>query len=123
MIQQQCARTHTILIVDDEQPILDMLVALLEEEDFNVLSARDGATALAMAIEAQPDLVLTDLMMPGLDGRALCARLLEHPRTAHIPVVLMTAAGRAMAGDAFVAWIVKPFSIDQLLREIEQRLP
>ena len=123
MTQLQRARTPTILIVDDEAPIREMLVALLEDAGFNVLSARDGATGLARAIEQLPDIVLTDFMMPEMNGHALCAHLDAETRTAHIPVVLMTATRRAEIGDGFADTILKPFSPETLLQMIDRHLP
>lgn len=112
------APRHRILVVDDDAAILQLLRELLEDEGFVVLPAADGEPALALALETPPDLVLTDLMLPHLDGRALFARLREHPTTAHIPVLLMTAAGQARHDDGFAAFIPKPFTIDLLLDQI-----
>ena len=123
MTRRPAVRTPTILVVDDHPPIVEMLRDLLDDAGLAVLTAPDGEAALALALAATPDLILTDLMMPRMDGRALRARLQEHPLTARIPVLLMSAAGHARAGDGFAAFIVKPFSIDVLLDAIQQCLP
>ena len=123
MTLRQPARVPTVLVVDDEPPIVEMLRELLEDEGFVVLTASDGQAALAVATEATPDLILTDLMMPLLDGRALRARLQDQPLTAQIPVLLMSAGGHARAEDGFATFIVKPFSVDVLLDAIHQHLP
>ena len=123
MTLRQPVRTRTVLVVDDHPPIVELLRDLLEDEGFVVLTAPDGQAALAVATAAQPDLILTDLMMPQMDGRVLRARLLEQPLTAQIPVLLMSAAGHARARDGFAAFIVKPFSIDVLLDAVHRHLP
>lgn len=81
----------TILVVDDQQPNLDLLEALLEAEGYRVLTASTGERALEIALEAAPDAVLLDVMMPGMDGFEACRRLKADPRTRRVPVVLVTA--------------------------------
>ena len=65
----------TILIVDDEKPIVDILVYNLQKEGYNTLEANDGLTAVDIALEKKPDLILLDLMLPKLDGLAVCKRI------------------------------------------------
>jgi two-component system cell cycle response regulator len=85
-----------ILVVDDIEANVRLLHAKLEAEYYDVLTASDGPTALALAAAEQPDIVLLDVMMPGMDGFAVCRRLKNDPETRHIPVVLLTALdGRA----------------------------
>ena len=85
-----------ILVVDDIESNLRLLEAKLSAEYYEVLTAPDGPTALAMAASAQPDIILLDVMMPGMDGFAVCRRLKADPETRHVPVVLVTALdGRA----------------------------
>src|SRR5882762_1774456 len=85
-----------ILVVDDVEANVRLLQAKLEAEYYEVLTAPDGPTALAVAAAEQPDIVLLDVMMPGMDGFAVCRRLKDDPATRHIPVVLLTALdGRA----------------------------
>ena len=80
-----------ILVVDDVDVNVRLLEAKLTIEYYDVLSCNDGATALAMAVEHQPDLILLDVMMPGMDGFETCRRLKAQAETRHIPVVLVTA--------------------------------
>jgi two-component system cell cycle response regulator len=80
-----------ILVVDDIEANVRLLQAKLEAEYYEVLSAPDGPTALAVAAAEKPDIVLLDVMMPGMDGFAVCRRLKDDPETRHIPVVLLTA--------------------------------
>ncbi|HUO23825.1 MAG TPA: PleD family two-component system response regulator [Caulobacteraceae bacterium] len=88
--------TARILVVDDIEANVKLLAAKLSAEYFEVLSATDGVTALAIAAAERPDIVLLDVMMPGMDGFQVCRRLKDDPMTRHIPVVLVTALdGRA----------------------------
>jgi two-component system cell cycle response regulator len=85
-----------ILVVDDIEANVRLLQAKLEAEYYEVLTAEDGPTALAVAAAEKPDIVLLDVMMPGMDGFAVCRRLKDDAETRHIPVVLLTALdGRA----------------------------
>lgn len=111
-----------ILVIDDEAMIVDMLRMVLELEGYTVLEAADGQAGLARALDTQPDLILTDVMMPIMDGHALCHQLRAEPRTAHIPVIAMSAAYRPQDGDAFDAVIAKPFHISPLLAVIRAHL-
>lgn len=83
--------TARILVVDDVEANVRLLEAKLTAEYYEVLTAYDGATALNMAAQDQPDIILLDVMMPGLDGFQVCYRLKDDPATRHIPVVLVTA--------------------------------
>jgi len=85
-----------ILVVDDVEANVRLLEAKLAAEYYEVLTANDGPTALALAASEKPDVVLLDVMMPGMDGFSVCRRLKDDPETRHIPVVLVTALdGRA----------------------------
>ncbi len=83
--------TARILVVDDVEPNVRLLEAKLTLEYYEVLTAHDGATALVIANRERPDLILLDVMMPGMDGFETCRRLKADPVTRHIPVVLVTA--------------------------------
>jgi len=80
-----------ILVVDDIEANVRLLEAKLTAEYYDVLTASDGPTALAIAAEQIPDIILLDVMMPGMDGFEVCRRLKDDPATRHIPVVLVTA--------------------------------
>ncbi|MDO9223136.1 MAG: PleD family two-component system response regulator [Caulobacter sp.] len=80
-----------ILVVDDNEANVKLLEAKLAAEYYEVLTANDGPTALAIAAAETPDIILLDVMMPGMDGFAVCRRLKDDPVTRHIPVVLVTA--------------------------------
>ena len=72
---EQIDDIKTILIVDDEQPIVDILVYNLEKEGYKTITASDGITAVNMALEKKPDLILLDIMLPRLDGLSVCKRI------------------------------------------------
>jgi CheY-like chemotaxis protein len=111
----------TILVVEDEEPVQQLVADLLEDEGYEVLVAPDGAQGLAIAREAAPDLVITDLMMPVLSGTELCRRLRDDARTRDVPIIVMSAAGRAPAEQAGpIAFLAKPFDLDALLSLVVQ---
>lgn len=84
-------QTATILLVDDEDDILDLLEYNLRRDGFKILTARDGLQALEQAQQHLPDLIVLDIMMPRLDGRETCRRLRQDPRLRHIPILMLTA--------------------------------
>ena len=81
----------TVLVVDDEDDILDLLQYNLQRDGFLTLVARDGLEALDLALQHLPDLVVLDIMMPRLDGLETCRRLRQDARLRHIPVLMLTA--------------------------------
>ena len=81
-----------VLIADDDQKVLDMLVELLELEGYEVFAARDGASALELLTSCEPDLIVSDVVMPALDGIELCRRVKQDLRTSSIPVLLMSGS-------------------------------
>ena len=83
--------TARVLVVDDLRPNVKLLEAKLTSEYFEVITARDGLTGLEMAKHDQPDIILLDVMMPGMDGFEVCEKLKQDPVTMHIPVVMVTA--------------------------------
>jgi CheY-like chemotaxis protein len=116
------ARQPSVLVVDDEQSVRQLVQELLEDEGLRVFTAASGHEAYAIALRERVDLIITDLMMPGMSGRALGERLRATSRTARIPVLLMTAAGRLRADDPFDGFISKPFDITTLLDEISRHI-
>ena len=83
--------TARVLVVDDLEPNVKLLEAKLRAEYFDVLGAYSGLEAIDAAIQEQPDIILLDVMMPGMDGFETCRRLKASPETMHIPVVMVTA--------------------------------
>ena len=78
----------TILIVDDEKPIVDVLVYNLMKEGYNTLEANDGNLAVEIALEQKPDLILLDIMLPGLDGLSVCKKVKQK---LNVPILMLTA--------------------------------
>ena len=114
----------TILIVDDEQHIVDILVYNLEKEGYNTLQANDGMTAVDIALNQKPDLILLDIMLPKMDGLAVCKRI-RH--TLNVPILMLTAKdeeidkilGLELGADDYVT---KPFSVRELMARIKANL-
>jgi CheY-like chemotaxis protein len=115
----------TILVVDDEYAVADFLKTVLEEEGYHVLVAENGREGLARLAESRPALVLCDLMMPIMDGAALCRAMRKNPDYQAIPFVLMSARhyppSRDDEGCNYTAFLAKPFSLDKLI-ELVSRL-
>jgi len=104
-----------ILVIEDEQDIQELIELVLSRQGFGVLSAQTGEEGLALARSRRPDLVLLDLMLPGMDGRAVCRRLRQEPATRTVPIVMVTARGEEadiIAGLELGAddYVTKPFS-------------
>lgn len=116
----------TILVVDDEKDILDMLAYNLQKEGYAVLTARDGTAALEQAVRL-PDLILLDVLMPGMDGWEVCKQLKRDPKTAGIPLVFLTAKdtefdevlGLELGADDY---ITKPIALRSLLARVRAAL-
>jgi DNA-binding response OmpR family regulator len=110
----EAVRTR-VLVIDDEEPIRLLCRVNLEAEGMIVLEARDGATGLQTARAATPDVILLDVMMPGLDGWSVAEELLEDPITEDIPIIFLTARAevrdRARGLDlGGVDYVTKPFN-------------
>jgi two-component system alkaline phosphatase synthesis response regulator PhoP len=107
----------TILIVDDEDSITGFLAMVLEDEGYQVALASNGRQALQRLAHERVSLLLTDVMMPGMDGPALVRAMQDDLRYASIPVIFMTAVPRSLdaASCRYEAVIGKPFSVDDLL--------
>lgn len=116
-----------ILVVEDVPLSLALVRMRLEAEGFTVLIARDGIEALEQAREGGPDLVVLDLMLPRLSGERVCQELRADPRTAAVPIVVVSArVGHAERLRAFAAgadaFLAKPCDLDRLVAEIRGRL-
>ncbi len=107
--------SQSILVIEDEKDISDLIRYNLEQAGYNTMCAYTGEDGLAMASSKLPDLILLDLMLPGLDGLEVCRALKADPRTRSVPVVMLTARGEEVdivTGLEMGAedYIVKPFS-------------
>jgi len=113
----------TILVVDDEKDIVEMMQFNLQRNGYGVITAHNGNDALAMAQRHMPDLIVLDLMMPGLDGNEVTRRLKADPKTSKIPIIILTAKGEetdivvglTMGADDYVT---KPFKIKILMARL-----
>ena len=114
----------TILIVDDEKPIVDILVYNLEKEGYNTLEANDGLTAVEIATTQKPDLILLDIMLPKMDGLTVCKQIRS---SLNVPILMLTAKdeeidkilGLELGADDY---ITKPFSVRELMARIKANL-
>jgi phosphate regulon transcriptional regulator PhoB len=114
----------TVLVVDDEKDLVELVKYHLEKEGLKCLEARDGETALQMARERTPDLMVLDLMLPGVDGLEVCRKLRKDPKTSSIAIIMLTAkaeevdriVGLEMGADDYM---VKPFSPRELLARVK----
>ncbi len=114
----------TVLVVDDEKDLLELVRYHLEKDGLKCLEARDGETALQLARERTPDLVVLDLMLPGVDGLEVCRKLRKDHKTASIAIIMLTAkaeevdriVGLEMGADDYM---VKPFSPRELVARVK----
>ena len=112
-----------ILVVEDEPDILEVLQYNLSKEGFEVFSAQDGEAGLALAREKKPDLLLLDLMLPGMDGVEVCRQMQIDPETRTIHIVMLTAKGEESdvvlgLGVGADDYITKPFNTRELIARI-----
>jgi len=113
-----------ILIVDDEPSIVVPVQFLMQQQGYNVLVAEDGHDALDMIYKYQPDLVLLDIMLPGIDGYEVCEIVRLNPKLRDVKIIFLTAKGReveiakglALGADAY---ITKPFSNAELVAKVK----
>ena len=114
----------TILVVDDEKPIIDILVYNLKKEGYNTLEATDGEMGFNIAIEQRPDLILLDIMLPKMDGLTVCKRVKQ---TYNVPILMISAkdeeidkiVGLELGADDY---ITKPFSVRELMARVKANL-
>ena len=110
---------HTLLLVEDEYALLEVLTLLFERAGYQVLTASDGEEGLTRLHERRPDIVITDFWMPRLDGGEFCKRMQEDERWRGIPVIMMTAAhGEIPMFPGVVAVFRKPLLFDELLSTV-----
>jgi CheY-like chemotaxis protein len=118
--------THSVLIVDDEFGLADITAELLTEAGYDVALAINGKLGLASLAVRRADIVLTDLMMPVMDGPEMIRRMRADPKLAAIPTILLTALPEAIPTGAAAlhdAVLVKPYSFAELLETMRGLLP
>ena len=114
----------TILIVDDEQSIIDILVYNLKKEGYNTIEATDGVSAVEIALEKKPDLILLDIMLPKMDGLTACKKI---KNSLNVPILILSAkdeeldkiVGLELGADDY---ITKPFSVRELMARVKANL-
>lgn len=112
----------TILIVDDEPFIVDLLALALQDEGYQVACAYDGEEAWRLVCAHRPDLIISDVSMPRLDGLHLLHRLRRQRVLAQIPVILMSAARRRL-DTVDAVFVAKPFDLERMLSLVQAELP
>jgi two-component system, OmpR family, alkaline phosphatase synthesis response regulator PhoP len=113
-----------ILVVDDEEHIQELIKFNLEKNSYKVITANNGKDAFEMAKADQPDLVLLDLMLPGMDGLEVCKAIRKEPSISSMPIIMITARGEEL--DKILGlelgaddYITKPFSVRELLSRVK----
>lgn len=115
---------RTILIVEDTPSEMELMSHYLTESGYTVISAVGAQEALNKVLEQKPDIIITDVVMPGMSGFELCRRLKTHPETEHVPIVICSSKnqeidrlwGMKQGADAY---LTKPFTREQILRAIQ----
>lgn len=116
-----------ILVVDDESHIVELVTFNLEKEGFDVVSAYDGKSGIDVVKAKNPDLIILDIMLPGMDGLKVCRTLKQDPKYGSIPIIMLTAKaeefdtvlGLEMGADDYIK---KPFSPKELVARVKARL-
>ena len=115
----------TIMVVDDEDSLLELVRAILEEDGYKVETASNGEEALERLKTVKPDLILLDMMMPEMSGRAVCDKIRENPKTRDLKVAFLTVAKFSEVGKDQLSkmkvcdYIMKPFENEDLLKRIK----
>ncbi len=112
-----------VLIVDDEAEIVELVSMVLEDDDLSLLAAYDGEQALQIVRAERPDVVLSDIMMPRLDGRELCRQIKADPDIRDTIIILMSAVHRTEAADCGADELIrKPFDIASVTQMVSHYL-
>jgi CheY-like chemotaxis protein len=115
-----------IMVVDDEESLLELLRAVLEAENYEVVTANSGAECIEKLKTFRPDLILLDMMMPGMSGREVCEKIRSDPKTKDINVAFVTVAKFSEAGKGKLKdmnvkdYITKPFDNDDLVSRVKK---
>jgi DNA-binding response OmpR family regulator len=114
----------TVLVIDDEKDLIELVSYNLEREGFLVKGAIDGESGVSTAVRDNPDVILVDLMLPGIDGLEVCRQLRSETKTAHIPIIMLTA--KSQESDRIVGlelgaddYVTKPFSPRELSARVK----
>ncbi|MBS1037665.1 MULTISPECIES: response regulator [Gluconobacter] len=117
-----------IMIVDDSRTIRNILRNILEKAGYNVCPAEDGLDALEKLEVFDPNIIITDLNMPRMDGLEFVKKLRSGPKTQYVPILFLTTEGNSEVRNkgresGATGWLLKPFTADRLLETIERVLP
>jgi len=116
-----------ILVIDDEPLVVEILKIMLEMKNYEIITASCGIEGIERAMREKPDLILLDILMPGLDGYQVCRKLKEDRKTERIPIIMLTALGQSAEREkgyssGAYGYIFKPFDDEELLKSIEKAL-
>ena len=116
-----------ILIIDDEEEVQKLLRIRLQQDDFNVFTAGDGSLGLKIAEEELPDLIILDIMMPGMDGYSCLKEIRKLPKTKNIRVLILSGKEEEKLRDLFAfqeisGYVEKPFELDALVSKMKEIL-
>lgn len=115
-----------IMVVDDEESLVELVKAILKEEGYEVMAAMNGEECLDMLKTEKPDLILLDMMMPGMSGREVCEKIKGNPETKNLKIAFLTVAKFSEIGKdslkkmGVLDYITKPFDNDDLLRRVKK---
>lgn len=115
-----------IMIVDDEESLIELVKALLEGENYEVITAMDGEECLEKLKTEKPDLILLDMMMPGMSGREVCERVRADPKIKNLKIAFLTVAKFSEVGKDVLErmnvldYITKPFDNKDLIRRVKK---
>ena len=118
----------TIMVVDDEETLRELLKAVLEAENFNVVEAVDGNDCIKKLNTVKPDLILLDMMMPGMSGRETCEKIRANQKTKNLKVIFLTVARFSETGKDTLKkmdvadYITKPFDNADLVKRVKKQL-
>jgi len=117
-----------ILIVDDDQSLIELVKAVLENEGYDVETAMRGEECIEKLNGYRPDLLLLDMMMPGMSGREVCEKIRKNPKTKDLKIAFITVAKFSEAGKGVLEkmkvldYITKPFDNDDLVRRVRKMI-
>jgi two-component system alkaline phosphatase synthesis response regulator PhoP len=117
-----------IMVVDDEENLVELVKDIMENEDFEVVTATNGDECLEKLRTEKPDLILLDMMMPGMSGREVCERIRKNPKTKNLKVAFLTVARFSELGKGVLSslgvvdYITKPFENQELVKRVKRIL-
>jgi adenylate cyclase len=119
---------YTILIVEDEEPLSQVLVERFQNEGFNIISAKDGEEALATALEKKPDLIILDIVMPKMSGLSMLKELRTNEAGKDLPVIILTnlsdteTVNQALTGGATEILVKSDWDISSIVQNVREKL-